>query len=149
MLVGSAGARTPDHLIKSQITTVNHNKAQLIKDVISVRCVINNKLQYCTYLWSSATNLRHYRHHHFYGVPPTLLFRERVCETIPRKNIRQTIRSFLDVSRYCICISYEVLFSCHFFDNINETFGFTPPSLEPSGSRLHLAQTNWETQTVR
>jgi len=25
---GSAGARTPDHLIKSQITTVNHNKAQ-------------------------------------------------------------------------------------------------------------------------
>jgi len=33
---GSAGARTPDHLIKSQITTVNHNKTQLIKDVISV-----------------------------------------------------------------------------------------------------------------
>ena len=38
---------------------------------------------------------------------------------------------------------------CHLFDNINETIGFTPPSLEPSGSRLHLAQTNWETQTVR
>ena len=61
---GSAGARTPDHLIKSQITTVIHNKTQLIKDVILVRYVINNKLQYCTYLWSSATNLWHYRHYH-------------------------------------------------------------------------------------
>jgi len=72
---GSAGSRTPDHLIKSQITTVNHNNTQLIKDVISVRCVINNKLQYCTYLWSSATNLQHYRPHTTpTGYPPTLLF---------------------------------------------------------------------------
>ena len=60
------GGVRPDHLIKSQITTANHNNAQLIKDVISVRCVINNKLQYCTYLWSSTTNLQHYR-------PPTPL----------------------------------------------------------------------------
>ena len=53
-LGGSVGARTTDHLIKSQITTVNHNNTQLIKDVISVKYVNNNKLQYCTYLWSSA-----------------------------------------------------------------------------------------------
>ena len=78
---------------------VNHNNKQLIKDVISVKCVNNKTLQYWNYLWSS--------------------------------------------------ISYEVLLPCHLLDNINETIGFTPPSLEPSGSRLHLAQTNWETQTVR
>ena len=57
-------------MLKSQITTVIHNNAQLIKDVISVICVINNKPQYCTYLWSSATNLQHYRPYHPYGVPP-------------------------------------------------------------------------------
>ena len=37
-----------------------------------------------------------------------------------------------------------MLLPCHLLDNINETIGFTPPSLEPSGSRLHLAQTNWK-----
>ena len=47
------------HLIKSQIATVNHNNAQLIKDVILVKCVINNKLEYGTYLWSSVTDLQH------------------------------------------------------------------------------------------
>ena len=86
---GSAGTRTPDHLIKSQIITVNHNNTQLIKDVISVRCLINNKLQYCTYLWSSATNLQHYRPPTTpYGVPPPLCYYER--DTIPRKNILAT-----------------------------------------------------------
>ena len=80
---GSAGARTPDHLIKSQIATVNQNKAQLIKDVISVRCVINNKLQYCTFLCSSAKNLQHYRPYHpLWGIP-LLCYLER--DTSPKK----------------------------------------------------------------
>ena len=82
-LGGSAGARTTDHLIKSQITTVIYNNLQLIKDVISVRCVINNKLQYCTYLWSSATNLWHYRHYHPLRGTPLLRYLER--DTIPPK----------------------------------------------------------------
>jgi len=80
---GSAEVRTPDHLIKSQITTVIHNNLQLIKDVISVICVINNKLQYCTYLWSSATNLQHYS-----PTPPlrgTPLLRYLKIDTIPNK----------------------------------------------------------------
>ena len=87
---GSAGARTPDHLIKSQITTVNHNKTQLIKDVISVICVINNKLQYCTYLWSSATNLQHYRSPTTpYGVLPHFVIMRETQS--PEKISRQPI----------------------------------------------------------
>ena len=80
---GSAGARTPDHMIKSQITTVIHNNLQLIKDVISVICAINNKPQYCTYLWSSAINLQHYRPHHPLRGTPLLHYLER--DTIPKK----------------------------------------------------------------
>jgi len=97
---GSAGARTPDHPIKSQITTVNHNKTQLIKDVISVICVINNKLQDCTYLWSSATNLQHYRPPTTpYGVTPLLCYSKR--ETISEK-----IYIFCGVGKiYCFIFS--------------------------------------------
>ena len=86
---GSAGARTPDYLIKSEITTVNHNNAQLIKDVISVRCVINNKLQYCTYLLSSATNLQHYRPYHPLRGTPLLRYLERETQS-PQKKIQLT-----------------------------------------------------------
>jgi len=80
---GSAEVRTPDHLIKSQITTVIHNNLQLIQDVISVICVINNKPQYCTYLWSNATNLQHYRPHHPLRGTPLLRYLE--IDTTPNK----------------------------------------------------------------
>ena len=108
---GSAGARTPDHLIKSQITTVIYNNLQLIKDVISVRCVINNKLQYCTYLWSSATNLQHYSSHHpLRGTP---LFRYLERETIlpknPCNNVLQELGILLGggLTVFCKLLSYE------------------------------------------
>ncbi len=96
---GSAGARTPDHLIKSQITTVIYNNLQLIKDVISVICAINNKPQYCTYLWSSATNLQHYRPHHpLRGTP---LLRHLESDTIPPKKIQRTLNNFDKQYKYC------------------------------------------------
>ena len=105
---GSAGARTLDHLIKSQITTVIYNNLQLIKDVISVICAINNKPQYCTYLWSSATNLQHYR-------PPTTptgypLFRYSERETIlpknPCNNVLQELGILLGGGVWLFFVSY-------------------------------------------
>jgi hypothetical protein len=71
----------------------------LIKDVISVICAINNKPQYCTYLWSSATNLQHYRPHHpLRGTP---LLRHLESDTIPPKKIQRTLNNFDKQYKYC------------------------------------------------